>query len=101
MAKKKWSKPKQAWDGWVYILKIVTDNGTFFKLGTTNRMVKTRVLEIAGELLDVLGHIPKIEILRQKQTKDNYNIEASVLSKTQKHRCSLGFAEGSGKSELR
>jgi hypothetical protein len=63
--------------------------------------VKTRIVEIAGELLGVLGHIPKIELLRQKQTKDNYKIEASVLSKTQKQRCSLGFCEWVGESELR
>ena len=102
MAKSKWTKPsKQAWDGWVYVIKIYTPHDTVFKIGTTNRLVKTRVLEIAGELLGVLGHIPKIEILREKQTKDNYKIEASVLSKTSKHQCNMGFCEWSGESELR
>lgn len=101
MSKKKWSKPKEAWDGWVYILKIHAPHGIVYKIGTTNRNVKVRMLEIAGELLGVLGYIPKIEILRQRQTKDNYAIEAKVLRETAKHRCSLGMAEWTGESELR
>ena len=93
MAKKDWKKPKQSWDGFVYVIKIYAVYKVVYKIGTTNRTVKTRVLEIAGELMEILGHIPKIEIMRQKQTKDNYAIEASVLSQTQKHRCSLGMSE--------
>lgn len=99
--KKDWSTPKEAYDGFVYILKIWAPTGIVFKVGTTNRLPKTRMLEIAGELFEVLGHIPKIELLRQRQTKDNYKVEAAVLSKTQKHRCSLGICEWSGESELR
>lgn len=101
MAKKKWQQPKEKYDGYVYILKIWVPTGIVFKVGTTNRLPKTRMLEIAGELFEVLGHIPKIELLRQRQTKDNYKVEAAVLSKTQKHRCSLGICEWSGESELR
>ena len=98
---KTFTKSKQAWDGYVYIIKIHAISKVVYKIGTTNRTVKTRVLEIAGELMEILGHIPKIEIMRQKQTKDNYAIEASVLSQTQKHRCSLGMGEWTGESELR
>ncbi len=101
MAKKKWSKNKEAWDGFVYILKISGPGGTVFKVGTTNRTPKTRMLEIAGELFEVLGHIPRIELLRQRQTKDNYKVEARVLNETAKHRCSLGLCEWVGESELR
>lgn len=101
MAKKTWAKPKQAWDGFVYVIKIHAVNKIVYKIGTTNRTVKTRVLELAGELMEILGHIPKIEILREKQTKDNYAIEADVLGKTQKHRCNLGMREWTGESELR
>lgn len=101
MAKKDWKKPKQSWDGFVYIIKIHVVSRVVYKIGTTNRTVKTRVLEIAGELIEILGHIPKIEILREKQTKDNYAIEASVLSQTQRYRCNLGMGEWAGESELR
>lgn len=101
MAKKKWQQPKEAWDGYVYILKIQTDTGTIHKIGTTNRLPKTRMLEIAGELFDVLGYIPRIQLLRQRQTKDNYKVEASVLRQTEIYKCSLGMAEWSGESELR
>lgn len=101
MAKKKWQQPKESWDGFVYILKIQTDMGVVFKVGTTNRLPKTRMLEIASELFDVLGYIPRIQLLRQRQTKDNYKVEASVLRQTEIHKCSLGMAEWSGESELR
>lgn len=99
--KKDWSKSKEAYDGFVYILKIQTDTGVVFKVGTTNRIPKTRMLEIAGELFDVLGYIPRIQLLRQRQTKDNYKVEARVLRQTEIHKCSLGMAEWSGESELR
>ena len=101
MAKKDWKKPKEAWDGFVYILKIYLDSEVVFKPGTTNRIPKTRMLEIAGELFEVLGYIPKIELIRQRQTKDNYKIEAQILRETEAHRCNLGMAEWSGESELR
>lgn len=101
MAKKDWKKPKEAWDGFVYILKIHTLVGVVYKVGTTNRIPKTRMLEIAGELFEVLGHIPKIELIRQRQTKDNYKIEAQVLRETEGFRCNLGMIEWSGESELR
>ena len=101
MAKKNWTKAKEAWDGFVYILMIHMLDGVVFKVGTTNRLPKTRLLEIAGELFDVLGHIPKIELIRQRQTKDNYKIEAQVLRETEAHRYSMGMGEWSGESELR
>lgn len=101
MAKKDWVKNRQTWDGFVYIVKIHSIDKVVYKVGTTNRTVKTRILEIAGELMEVLGFIPKMELLRQKQTKDNYAIEAAVLNKTQQHRCNLGLREWAGESELR
>ena len=101
MAKKKWQQPKESWDGWVYVLKIYTDTNIVHKVGTTNRLPKTRMLEIAGELFDVLGYIPRIQLLRQRQTKDNYKVEASVLKQTETYRCNLGMAEWNGESELR
>ena len=102
MAKKKdWSKPKEAWDGFVYILKIHADNGVVFKVGTTNRLPKTRLLEIAGELFEVLGYVPRIQLLRQRQTKDNYKVEALVLKQTVHAKCTLGMCEWVGESELR
>lgn len=101
MAKKDWKKPKQAYDGFVYILMIHMLDGIVFKVGTTNRMPKTRMLEIAGELFEVLGHIPKIEMIRQRQTKDNYKIEAQILRETEKYRYNMGMIAWSGESELR
>ena len=103
MAKKEkdWVKSKVQYDGFVYILMIHLLDGVVFKVGTTNRMPKTRLLEIAGELFDVLGYIPKIEMIRQRQTKDNYKIEAQVLRETEKYKYSMGMITWSGESELR
>ena len=99
--KKDWQQPKESWDGFVYILKIATDTGTVYKVGTTNRLPKTRMLEIAGELFDVLGYVPRIQLLRQRQTKDNYKVEALVLKQTVHAKCTLGMCEWVGESELR
>lgn len=101
MAKKKWQQPKIKYDGYVYILKIQTDTGTVYKVGTTNRLPKTRMLEIAGELFEVLGYVPRIQLLRQRQTKDNYKVEALVLKQTVHAKCTLGMCEWVGESELR
>ena len=101
VAKKAWVKSKVQYDGFVYILMIHMLDGVIYKIGTTNRLPKTRLLEIAGELFDVLGHIPKIELIRQRQTKDNYKIEAQILRETEKHRYSMGMIAWSGESELR
>ena len=100
MAKKKWQKPKESWDGFVYILKIQTDTGTVYKVGTTNRLPKTRMLEIIGELFDILGYAPRVHLLRQRQTKDNYKVEASVLRQTEVYKHTLGMGEWTGESEL-
>ena len=99
--KKDWQQPKESWDGFVYVLKIYTDTSIVYKVGTTNRLPKTRMLEIIGELFDILGYAPKVQLLRQRQTKDNYKVEANVLRQTEKHRCNLGMLEWSGESELR
>ena len=101
MAKKDWVKSKVQYDGFVYILMIHLLDGVIYKIGTTNRMPKTRLLEIAGELFEVLGHIPKIELIRQRQTKDNYKIEAQILRETENYRYSMGMIAWSGESELR
>ena len=59
------------------------------------------MLEIAGELFEVLGYVPRIQLLRQRQTKDNYKVEALVLKQTVHAQCTLGMCEWAGESELR
>ena len=55
MAKKNWTKPKQSFNGFVYIIKIEIGAETIFKLGTTNRTPIRRMLEIAEEMNRALG----------------------------------------------
>ena len=103
MAKKDWKKQdKQKWNGFVYIIKIEISAEVIFKLGTTNRTPIRRMLEIAEEMNRALGYIPKMMLIRGKQTKDNYKVEAELLKQTEQYRYTLGCVnEVTGESELR
>lgn len=93
---------KQKYNGFVYIIKIVVNQEVIYKIGTTNRTPLRRMLEIAEDLHKVLAYIPKMTLIRQKQTHDNYKIEAAVLKATEKHRYILQCNGNiSGESELR
>ena len=103
MAKKDWKKQdKQKFNGFVYIIKIYLDNDIIFKPGTTNRTPIRRMLEIAEEMNRALGYIPKMMLIRGKQTKDNYKVEAELLKQTEQYRYTLNCVnEVTGESELR
>ena len=102
MAKKDWKKQKESWNGFVYIIKIEIGAEAIFKLGTTNRTPIRRMLEIAEEMNRALGYIPKMMLIRGKQTKDNYKVEAELLKQTEQYRYTLGCVnEVTGESELR
>lgn len=103
MAKKDWKKQdKQKWNGFVYIIKIEISAEVIFKLGTTNRTPIRRMLEIAEEMNRALGYIPKMMLIRGKQTKDNYKVEAELLKQTEQYRYMLNCVnEVTGESELR
>ena len=47
--KKDWVKSKVQYDGFVYVLRIQLVDSVVHKIGTTNRLPKTRMLEIAGD----------------------------------------------------
>ena len=90
MAKKDWKKQdKQKWNGFVYIIKIEIGAETIFKIGTTNRTPIRRMLEIAEEMNRALGYIPKMMLIRGKQIKDNYKVEAELLKQTEQYRYTL------------
>ena len=103
MAKKDWKKQdKQKWNGFVYIIKIEVGAEIIFKIGTTNRTPIRRMLEIAEEMNRALGYIPKMMLIRGKQTKDNYKVEAELLKQTEQYRYTLNCVnEVTGESELR
>lgn len=96
------NKQKKAYNGFVYIIKIHIDPHIIYKIGTTNRTPIRRMMEIAEELNHALGYVPKMMLLRDKQTKDNYKVEADLLKQTDKHRyCLPCYREVGGQSELR
>ena len=103
MAKKKqFKKPKEKYNGWVYILKMWIGNDVVYKVGTTNRAVLTRALEISAELYAAVGYLPKMIIVREHRVLDNYAVEAEILKETVKWRYDLLCErEVSGESELR
>ena len=41
---------------------------------------------MAGELLDKIGYIPVMRIVKEELTRDNYKVEADVLLETLKYR---------------
>lgn len=99
---KKFTRHKQAYNGYVYIIKIEIGPETIYKIGTTNRTPMHRMGEIAVDLCSTIGYIPKMMLIRQKQTKDNYKVEAELLKQTEKERYILQYQGNiSGESELR
>lgn len=103
MAKRKQFKPnKEKHNGYVYILKIWINADVVHKVGTTNRNVLTRALEIAAELYAALGYIPKMTIVREQRVLDNYAVEAEILKETAKWCYDLQCVKDvCGESELR
>ena len=103
MAKRKQhQEQKERYNGIVYILKIEIGVDIVYKVGTTNRAAITRALEVAGELHQMLGYIPKITIVAAKSTMFNYQVEADVLKLTEQWQYRLQCErEWSGQSELR
>lgn len=103
MAKKKqFRQPKERLNGYVYLLRIWIGNDVLHKVGTTNRSVLTRALEISAELHAVIGYLPKMIIVREHRVLDNYAVEAEILKETVKWKYDLLCErEVSGESELR
>ena len=97
------NKPdKQKYNGFVYIIKLHIDAEVIYKIGTTNRTPVRRLVEIAEDMHRLLGYIPKMMLIRQKQTKDNYAVEAQLLKLTEPYRYVLNCeGEMNGESELR
>ena len=100
--KKSNNKEKSNYNGFVYVIKIEYGAELIYKIGTTNRTPMHRMGEIALDLCSVIGYIPKMMLIRQKQTKDNYKVEAAILKATEKNRFILHCNGNiSGESELR
>jgi hypothetical protein len=103
MAKRKQHQDqKERYNGIVYVLKMEIGADVVYKVGTTNRAAVTRALEVAGEMHQILGYIPKTTILAAKSTMFNYQVEADVLKSTEQWQYRLQCErEWSGQSELR
>ena len=103
MAKKKqFKQQKERLNGYVYLLRIWIGNDVLHKVGTTNRSVLTRALEISAELHAVIGYLPKMIIVREHRVLNNYAVEAEILKETIKWKYDLLCErEVSGESELR
>ena len=98
--KKDWSKPKEAYGLCIY-LEYLLILEQFTKLVQQIDYLKQECLKLLVNCLKVLGYVPRIQLLRQRQTKDNYKVEALVLKQTVHAQCTLGMCEWVGESELR
>jgi len=95
-------KGKQKYNGYVYIIKLWLGVDVIYKIGTTNRTVLTRLGELAVEMHAKIGYAPKMVIVKQQQTRDNYKIEAELLKETKAWRYFMECdAAVCGESELR
>lgn len=89
-------------NGYVYVLKVWAGADVIYKIGTTNRSPVIRMLEIAGEMYRALGYVPKMTIIREQQTRNNYVVEAEILKETAQYRYNLPCVKDvCGESELR
>lgn len=97
MAKRK-KKPRTV-DGEVYMLLIDIDGKTVIKIGTTNRCALKRALEIAEVIHGAYKFLPKIQILINERTHNNYAVEAALLAKLKEYKYTPDY-EFDGCSEL-
>jgi|688.fasta_scaffold06971_22 hypothetical protein len=98
MARGKAREPRKI-DGEVYLLRIELDGKSVIKIGTTNRCALKRALELSEAIHGVYKFLPKIEILRNDRTHNNYVVEAALLERLKEHRYYPAF-EFDGCSEL-
>lgn len=97
MAKRK--KKTRTVDGEVYMLLIELDGKSIIKIGTTNRCALKRMLEIAEVIHAAYKFIPKMQILINERTHNNYAVEAALLDKLKEHKYTPDL-EFEGCSEL-
>lgn len=89
-------------NGIVYVLRMEVGAEVIYKCGTTGRSAVTRMLEICGEMHQILGYVPKTTILRAATAMQNYEVEAELLKLTEQHQYRLQCDyEWGGQSELR
>ena len=97
MAKHK--KKQRTVDGEVYMMLIDIDGKTVIKIGTTNRCALKRALEIAEVIHGAYKFIPKIQILINERTHNNYAVEAALLAQLKQYKYMPDY-EFDGCSEL-
>lgn len=99
MAKHKRVKKPRTVDGEVYMTLIDIDGKTVIKIGTTNRTALKRALEIAEVIYAVYKFIPKMQILINERTHNNYVVEAALLKELGQYKY-VPIFEFDGCSEL-
>lgn len=86
-------------NGEVYMLRIELDGRSIIKIGTTNRCALKRMLEIAEVIHGTYKFIPKMEIIINEKTQNNYAVEAALLERLKEYKYTPAF-EFEGCSEL-
>lgn len=95
----KFKKKQRTVDGEVYMLQIDIDGRSVIKIGTTNRCALKRALEISEVIHGAYKFLPKIQILINERTQNNYAVEAALLAKLKEYKYVPMF-EFDGCSEL-
>ena len=92
-------KKQRTVDGEVYMMLIDIDGKSVIKIGTTNRCALKRALEIAEVIHGAYKFIPKIQILINERTHNNYAVEAALLAQLEQYKYAPDY-EFDGCSEL-
>ena len=95
----KFKKKQRTVDGEVYMLLIEIDGRTVIKIGTTNRCALKRMLEIAEVIYGAYKFIPKMQIIINERTHNNYAVEAALLEKLKQYKYTPDY-EFDGCTEL-
>ena len=79
MARRRYSRKKVPGDsGTVYILEIMLEQFTVYKIGVTTRSVAKRALQIIEGIYKMYGYFPEVRIIREDKTKNHFKVETRL-----------------------
>ena len=85
--------------GTVYILEIMLEEFTVYKIGVTTRSVVKRTLQVIEGIYKAYGYFPEVRVVREDKTKNHFKVETKMhnLFVDNKYQPEFGFT---GSTEL-
>ena len=76
---------KRKFNGTVYVLQMELEGKTLFKIGASSRSANKRTGEILCEIEYKYGYFPRTRIVKSRQCKDYYRVEAALHERFKKN----------------